>query len=224
MNLSRIAALSLPILLSLACGEPPREITASSPSTMASSAESETAKSAPPLAPGAEKAPLPASHPPIDGMMKPLTFKAPEGWISEKPGSVMRREQYRLPKQGADTADATVTVLVLPAKEGGPIEGNLDRWAGQFSQPDGKSSREVMKHSTRKLGPANVIDIDLSGTYVMNEAAMGGSKVFNEPGWRMLLTWIQHPAGNYYVKIVGPAATVAHWESSFQTFVASVNL
>jgi hypothetical protein len=69
-----------------------------------------------------------------------------------------------------------------------------------------------------------VIDIDLSGTYVVNETAMGGSKVYNEPNWRMLLTWIQHPAGNYYVKIVGPAATVAKWESSFQTFVASANL
>jgi hypothetical protein len=223
MQLSRIASLSIPIFLWTACSEAPRVITPPASTTTLGTAESATTKSAPPLAPGAEKAPLPASHPPLDAVMKPLVFTAPAGWASEKPGSAMRREQYRLAKQGQDTADATVTVLVLPAKEGGPVEGNLERWASQFSQPDGKSSREVMKQSTRKLGPSNVIDIDLSGTYIVNEAMMGGSKVYNEPNWRMLLSWIQSPTGNYYVKIVGPAATVAHWESSFQTFIASAS-
>jgi hypothetical protein len=221
MKFARFASFTLPLLLCTACGEPPREVTNASAPVPTPGSKTETAKAAPPLAPGAEKVPLPASHPPINDAMKPLAFKAPEGWVSETPGSAMRREQYRLPKQGADTADATVTVLVLPAKEGGGLEGNLDRWAGQFAQPDGKRSREVMKQSTRKLGPSNVIDIDLSGTYVLNETSMGGSKVYNEPNWRMLLSWIQSPSGNYYVKVVGPAATVGHWESSFQTFVAS---
>jgi hypothetical protein len=224
MKLLRTASFALPILLSTACGEAPREITSPASNTATKSSETEMTKSPPPLAPGAEKAPLPPSHPPIDTAPKPLVFKAPAEWVSEKPGSPMRREQYRLAKQGNDTADATVTVIPLPAKEGGPIEGNLDRWASQFTQPDGKSSREVMKQSTRKLGGSNVIDIDLSGTYVVNEAAMGGgSKVYNEPNWRMLLSWIQSPAGNYYVKIVGPAATVAHWQPSFEAFVSSAS-
>ncbi|MDZ4773990.1 MAG: hypothetical protein SGI72_12745 [Planctomycetota bacterium] len=177
--------------------------------------------SAPPLAPGAEKAPLPPSHPPIDGVLKPLVFKVPTGWVSETPGSAMRREQYRLEKQGADTNDATVTVQVFGVKDGGALEANLDRWAGQFKQPDGKAPRDAMKQSNRKLGPANVIDLDITGTYALDERAMGGTKTYNEPNWRMLMSWIQSPTGNYYVKVIGPAATVAHWEPSFRTFVDS---
>ncbi len=222
MNSRHIASFTLPILLCAACGEAPRVITPPAPTgNPTAMPEGMDTKSAPPLPAGAEKTPLPASHPPIDAVAKPLVFKAQEGWVSETPGSAMRREQYRLAKQGADTADAVVTVSVLGATDGGPIEGNLDRWAGQFKQPDGKSSREVMKQSQRKLGPANVIEVDVSGTYAVDERMMGGSKQYNEPNWRMLLSWIQSPSGNYYVKVVGPAATVAHWESSFRAFVSS---
>lgn len=179
-------------------------------------------KTAPPLQPGAEKTPLPPSHPPIDkAAMAGLVFVAPAGWVKEEPSVAMRREQYRLPKQGADAVDATVTVSVMAPDDGGKVEANLQRWAGMFAQPDGSKSRDALKQSTRKLGSANVIEIDLSGTYVVDETIMGGANKYNEPGWRMLISWIQSPTGNYYVKVVGPAATVGHWEPSFRQFVSS---
>lgn len=221
MKLRLIATLSVPLLFTTACGEPPRELPPPSSTKMAEPADTATTKSPGPLAPGAEKSPLPPSHPPIGDAAKPLKFTAPAGWVSETPGSAMRREQYRLAKHGEDKDDAVVTVSFLAATEGGPVEGNLDRWAGQFTQPDGKSPREALKRSDRKLGSANVIDLDITGTYALNEKMMGGSRVYNEPNWRMLMSWIQSPAGNYYVKLVGPADTVAHWESSFRTFVSS---
>lgn len=227
MKLRRNLSLSLPLLLVVSCTEAPRVITqpAAPAPTAAHSTNSSSdpagAMNAPPLAPGAEKAPLPASHPPIGNALKALVFKAPAGWVSETPASPMRREQYRLSKQGTDAQDATVTVSVLGATDGGPVEGNLTRWAGQFAQPDGKPSRDALKQSNRKLGAANVIDLDITGTYTLDERAMGGTKTYNEPNWRMLMSWIQSPTGNYYVKLIGPAATVAHWESSFRTFVDS---
>lgn len=179
-------------------------------------------KPAPPLPVGAEKGPLPPSHPPVDrAKLSNLVFTAPAGWIKEEPGMPMRREQYRLPKQGADTVDATVTVSVLAPGDGGSIEPNLQRWAGQFAQPDGAKSRDVLKQSSRKVGDMNVIEVEVSGTYIVDETPMGGTRQFNEPGWRMLMSWVQSPTGNYYVKVVGPAATVGYWEPGFRQFVSS---
>lgn len=220
MNRIRIALLSSTLCLLVSCSEPPREVKLAEPTAPPSSASSE--RQAPPLAPGAEKAPLPPTHPPIHGEVpKELAFKAPEGWVREAPTMMMRREQFRLPKQGTDTSDATVVVTVLGATDGGGVEQNLQRWASQWAQPDGSPSRERMKQLNRKLGPYDVIDLDLTGTYAVDETRMGGTKQYNEPNWRLLLSWIQSPSGNYYVKLVGPAATVAHWESSFRSFVNS---
>lgn len=201
---------------------PPPTTTGPAPTPMPSVNDPASAgvKPAPPLDADATSKGLPASHPPLAGS-KSLVFTAPEGWVKEAPAMAMRREQYRLPKQGADTADAVVTVSVLAPTDGGPTEPNLQRWAGQFSQPDGSNSREALKSVERKLGGMEVIDVDVSGTYVVDETAMGGSKKFNEPNWRMLLAWVRAPSGNYYVKLVGPAATVAHWEPSFRKFVDS---
>lgn len=229
-NLSIPAVLGTVLLGS--CGDAPRSTPPPAPgaSSTATSGkptdpihDPETAmntKPAPPLPMGAEKAGLPPAHPPVSGA-KPLTFKMPDGWIQETPSMAMRREQYRLPKKGSDTADGIVTVSVLAPGDGGGVEGNLQRWAGFFVQPDGSSSRQAMKQSNHKIGDINVIDVDISGTYKVDETAMGGAKNYNEPNWRMLLGWVQAPSGNYYVKLVGPAATVAAWESSFRAFVDS---
>ena len=219
MNRFRSVALCVSVLLFAACSEEPQ---VRQPQNAPTSTLPASGMQAPPLDSTTDTSKLPASHPPIHGEMpKPLEFKAPAGWVSEPPTFAMRREQYRLAKQGSDTSDATVTVIPLGPTDGGPVEQNLQRWAGQWKQPDGSSSRAAMKQSNRKLGPYDVIDLDLSGTYVVDEVAMGGSKQFNEPGWRMLMSWIQAPSGNYYVKLVGPAATVAHWEASFRSFVDS---
>lgn len=218
MTTPRSAFFWFPVLLLSACSEAPRVVSKEEALPAATTASS---KPAPPLPAGVDQTALPPSHPPIGGASAELVFKAPAGWAGEDPTMPMRRQQFRLQKQGSDTSDATVTVSVLPAREGGGVDVNLQRWAGQFKQPDGKASLDVMKRTDRKLGPHDVIEIDVSGTYVVDERAMGGARKYDEPGWRMLLSWIRAPGGNYYVKLVGPAATVAHWESSFRGFVDS---
>jgi hypothetical protein len=43
-----------------------------------------------------------------------------------------------------------------------------------------------------------------------------------EPGSRMLAAIVDTTAGPYYLKLVGPAATVAHWEAPFDSFLRSM--
>jgi hypothetical protein len=63
--------------------------------------------------------------------------------------------------------------------------------------------------------------VDVSGTYVA-EVAPGSSQRFNKPGFRQIAVYVATPGGPYFVKCVGPAATVAKWHGSLQAFLRSV--
>jgi hypothetical protein len=129
----------------------------------------------------------------------------------------MRKAQYRLPHAEKDAEDASLVVFFFGG-QGGTLEANIDRWAGQFEQPDGRASADALKTSTRTVNGMTVHDVDLSGTYVAETAPGSGEHVRKE-GWRMLASILEAKSGPYYAKLVGPSATVARWEESFRSFV-----
>jgi hypothetical protein len=150
----------------------------------------------------------------------PLLFAAREGWIEEAPRGTMRKAQYRLPRAGGDPADAELVVYFFSGS-GGSLEANLERWASQFEQPDGRRSIDVMRRSQRSVAGMPVHEIDLAGTYVAETAPGSGERV-NEPGWRMLASIVESDHGPYYAKLVGPRDTVARWEASYRRFISQI--
>jgi hypothetical protein len=147
-----------------------------------------------------------------------LAFNMPAGWVGLKPSSSMRVADFTLPKTGADAEDATVTVYYFGGT-GGTVQANLDRWIGQMTQPDGRSSRDVARTSTMtSLNGLKITLIDLPGTYVA-EVRPGSTERFNKPGFRLKAAVVETRTGPHFIKFVGPAATVAKWDASFQTFL-----
>src|SRR5262245_57282427 len=76
-----------------------------------------------------------------------LKYTAPSGWVTKTPSSTMRLAEWTLPRAASDTEDGLVTIYFFGANMGGNAQANIDRWIGQFSQPDGKSSKDVAKTS-----------------------------------------------------------------------------
>jgi hypothetical protein len=200
-----------PILLFAACSDAPS--TTPPPGTTTPSGTQAAAPQSP------MSTPLPADHPPV-AKGGAVTFTAPEGWVSETPSSAMRKAQFKLPHQGADTEDAKLVVYYFGAGQGGPVDENLNRWAGEYEQPDGRKSADVMTRSTRKVGGMDVTEMDVSGTCIAETAPGSGERVRKE-NWRTLAAIVQSPGGSYFVKLMGPAATVAHWEPSFRQYISS---
>jgi hypothetical protein len=64
--------------------------------------------------------------------------------------------------------------------------------------------------------------VDVTGTYVA-EVTPGASEHFNKPGWRQIAALIETPGGPYFVKAIGPAATLAKWEASVTAFITSIS-
>jgi len=64
-------------------------------------------------------------------------------------------------------------------------------------------------------------EVQLSGTYVA-ETAPGSGEHLRKEDWRMLAAIIEAQEGPYYIKLVGPRATVAHWEASYREFLSAI--
>ena len=149
-----------------------------------------------------------------------LTFTAPPTWKSVPTSSSMRVAQYALPHAAGDTADAELVVYYFGGS-GGTVEANIERWVGQMQQPDGRPSSAVAKRQSRTVNGLKVTLVDVPGTYVA-EMMPGSAKRHNSPNFYLRAAVIETSNGPYFIKLTGPAKTVAASEKQFEAFLGSV--
>ena len=149
-----------------------------------------------------------------------LTYTKPDAWKVVPTTSSMRIAQFTLPRAAGDPADAEL-VLYYFGGSGGSVEANIERWIGQMQQPDGKASSAVAKRTTRSVNGLEVTLVDVSGTYVA-EMTPGGTERHNSPNYRLRAAVITTPRGPYFIKLTGPAKTIAASDGAFEKFLGSV--
>ena len=135
-----------------------------------------------------------------------LTWGVPEGWSEETPSSSMRRAQYRLP---SETGDGQCVVFYFGPGEGGDVEANVMRWADEFGQPDGRSSRDA-DGATRNWQANECPSDDSSEVTGVHSGGMspmtgGGQK---KEGQMLLGAIASGPDANWFFKCTGPEATM----------------
>jgi hypothetical protein len=151
-----------------------------------------------------------------------LAFTAPPTWKSVPTSSSMRVAQYALPHVAGDTADAELVVYYFGGS-GGTVEANIERWVGQMRQPDGRPSSAVAKRQSRTVNGMKVTLVDVPGTYIA-EVTPGSAERHNSPNFHLRAAVIETSNGPYFIKLTGPAKTIAASEKSFESFLASVKL
>jgi len=149
-----------------------------------------------------------------------LQFKAPSGWVSERPTSSMRVSQYQLPPAEGDAESASLVVYYFGQGQGGSVEANLQRWIGQMQTPDGKPATDKAKTENTTVNGLKITLLDVSGTYAGGDMGGGGTSQ-SKPNYRMRAGVVDTPRGAYFIKLVGPEKTVNRWDQSFQDFVKS---
>ncbi|MFQ6616632.1 MAG: hypothetical protein ACE5HZ_07710 [Fidelibacterota bacterium] len=146
-----------------------------------------------------------------------LTAPVPPGWSMETPSSSMRLAQFRLPAGEAGQEDAELAVF---SGIGGGTRDILNRWFGQFVQPDGSSSQDRARVETMTLEDIRVTLADLTGTFTGSGMPM--TQAVNKPGYRLLAAIVESFDETYYFKLVGPEPTVGRWAESFSTFIGNL--
>lgn len=148
-------------------------------------------------------------------------WSSPTGW-QVAPDRPMRVVTYRIPAAKGDPEDAECGVFFFGAGQGGGVEANLQRWLGQFIQPDGRATQQVARRAETSVGSLKVTTVDVGGTYMFSPTPMSPEKT-PKPGFRMLGAIVQAPEGNVFFKLTGPATTVAAASGDFDALVASLS-
>jgi hypothetical protein len=159
---------------------------------------------------------LPPGHPPTAASAPAaLNWTAPSHWIEQPPDNPVRLAQYRVP--GAD-GDGECVVFYFGSGQGGGAMANAQRWAGQFAQPGGGSSLDVLQVTELSgAGPRGHL-VEVTGTYD------GGMSADEELSGAMLLgAIVEGPDAPWFFKFVGPEATVRAERAAFLALIASID-
>ena len=201
-------------LLTMACASPDSEGTTAQVGS-ASAEESLPAGQTE----AAGRQPMPIQPPAGSGQAAAaLAWEDPEGWITVPPSSSMRRAQYRVP---GDAGDAEFVAFYFGPGEGGDAEANVIRWADQFGQADGRSSRDVLVTEHMDVGGIAVLLAEVTGIYSGGMAGIGGPAQ-TLPGYMLLGAVAQGPDANWFFKFTGPEATVRENRDKFMAVIESL--
>lgn len=151
-----------------------------------------------------------------------MVFTAPKGWVKKKPASRIVEVEFEAPAAEGDDKGGRLTVMGA----GGSVEENLNRWYGQFTQPDGKSTKDAAKVQKMSVAGQEVHYVDIAGTYKDQPGGpfAGGQTVMRE-NYRMLGAIVRSKeAGNYFLKFYGPKKTIDANEKAFQSLVESLQI
>lgn len=144
----------------------------------------------------------------------PLVLTAPEGWQRKEPASRIIQDEFAIAPAEGDTLPGRMTVTAA----GGSVEANLERWYGQFTQPDGSKTADRAKVEKLEVSGVETHLVDIAGNYLDRPSP-------REPGvvrekYRLLGAILVTGDGTFYVKFYGPEKTIAAQEKAFKKMIA----
>lgn len=146
-----------------------------------------------------------------------MKSRAPANWVDQPPENQMRLAQFKLPKVEGDKRDAE---LVIFKGIGGSAKDNINRWKQQFRPPEGKEIDQVAKVTEMKVGNAEVMYLEVSGTYMFKFPPFDpNAKVQPLANYRMLGVVFDTKEAPYHIKLVGPEKTVDHFRKGFDEWL-----
>ena len=142
-----------------------------------------------------------------------LRMPKPVTWVWTQPSMQFRALQYAVPANGVNAPAAELVFSVFKGEDGGPVDGNMERWANQFRA--GKDAAPA-KRSEQDVNGMKVARIESVGDY------MGMGAAAPRPGHMQLGAIVQAPGRKVFVKLVGPQATVESNRAAFDAMIAGM--
>lgn len=138
-----------------------------------------------------------------------LSAPKPAYWTWQAPSASFRNLQYAVPAPDGKGDPAELTVSGFVGNDGGPLDMNIGRWAGQFRTEDGKQATPTV--SEVEVDGLRVHLIEMKGKY------QGMSAPVAKPNSLHLGAIVEAPRGRLFIRLIGPEATVeanrAAWDA-----------
>lgn len=144
-----------------------------------------------------------------------LCSRTPASWKQQSPTNPMRFMQFALPRVAGDSYDAE---LVIYQSMDGVSTQKIERWISQFVPPEGKSVSDVATVNSMKVAIAEIIYIDVHGTYKNRDQAFN-PKDEQRPNFRLLGVVFTVKGAQYHIRLIGPAKTVEYHKTGFDEWL-----
>lgn len=145
------------------------------------------------------------------------SMQAPATWKDVSPKSSMIEVEFRVPMVDGDKSEKDGRLTIMAA--GGGVDANVARWQGQFSQPDGKSTKDKTKVEEIEVDGMKAHMVDITGTYA--ERTRMTDPPTMQDNYRMLAAIIETGGREYFIKFYGGAKTVEANKAWFDNFIKS---
>lgn len=145
-----------------------------------------------------------------------VTFMAPAEWKKVQPKSTIIDYEFTAPADALE-GDEKARITIMGA--GGSLDANIDRWYGQFEQPDGKSTKERAKLDKFTVDGLTVHWVDVSGSFkdTMGGGPFSGGKTVLRKDYRMLgAIIVSKQQGQYFIKMTGHQDVVDQLADGFK--------
>jgi hypothetical protein len=148
-----------------------------------------------------------------------VAFTVAEGWKKVQPKNRIIEAEFEVPAAKGDAVPGRLTAMGA----GGDVEANITRWAGQFVAPAGGEVKPQI--DKLEVAGSEVHIVSLTGTYKDTPGGpFAGAKPVLRENYQMLGAICQTKAGNYFLKLYGPKATIAENEKAFRSLVESMKV
>lgn len=141
---------------------------------------------------------------------------APAEFTRQQPRSQIIAYEFTSPAAEGDERGGRLTVTAA----GGSVEANIERWYGQFTQPDGGSTKDAATVEELSAAGQKIYLVDIPGTFDDKPAPMAPG--VKRPNYRMLGAIVATPDGNYYLKFYGPRKTVEQQREAFASMLKNL--
>lgn len=149
-----------------------------------------------------------------------LAFTVSEDWENVKIANPVRVAQYKI---NGSAGAAEMAVFYFGQNQGGGMEDNIRRWAGQFSDPANPEAAAQVGRIEK--GDLRIALVKTEGTY--NPGSMGPMAPAPEPQENFALFGLVvegGPEGSVFIRVTGPKATMAENDADFETMAQSARV
>lgn len=152
--------------------------------------------------------------------LEPLQSRAPAGWVQQKTTNRFRVYQFRIPKADGDPRDGELVIFHFGEGQGGNARDNIKRWQSAFEPPAGKRTEDISKVEKLTVGDVPATYLDIHGTLLDRFPPFDpNAKVTRRPHYRRLAVVFESPGGPYFIRLTGPANTVARNKKAFDDWL-----
>ena len=146
-----------------------------------------------------------------------IALKPPETWQVQPPKSQMRKAQM---VANGEAGPAELVVFYFGPQGAGSAQENIERWVSQFTTADGKQVTDVDMTEV-EINDNRVMRVEVAGRYANNMAMQGEAKA-PVADQRLIAAIVSTGSGPYYMKFLGPSATVTAEREAFDAMLESI--